>query len=222
MCRMNVPFAPRFLYRETIRNPASAEGKVIRQTGGCGAYAHVQLSVEPLPRGQGVELAWTAGNSIRPDLIASIEHGILETVGQGVWAGFEVTDIRINVTNGSYHDRDSNDGAFQEAAAAALKSAIHQADPVILEAVAFVVITIPKESMATTTGAVNARRGHIKRIDLHPVSISATVPVSEIPRLFSDVTGHTHGRAGFSTSAIRYDELSSTEIPPEDEWSSYT
>lgn len=222
MCRMNAPFAPRFLYRETIRNPASAEGRVIRQVGGCGNYAQVHLFVEPLPRGQGVELAWSAGNSIRPDLVSSVKHGILETIGEGVWAGFELTDIRINVTNGSYHDQDSNDSAFREAAAAALKSAIHQAAPVILEAVAFVVITIPEESMATTTGAVNARRGQVKRIDLHPVTISATVPVSEIPRLFSDVTGHTRGRASFSTSAIRYEDLSSTEIPPEDEWSSYT
>ena len=222
MSRMNAPFAPRFLYRETIRIPACAESKVIRQFGGRGLYAHVHLSVEPLPRGQGVELAWSAGNSIRTDLITPVQHGILETIGQGVWAGFEVTDIRINVTNGSYHAVDSNVGAFQQAAATALASAIHQAEPVILEAVVSVLITIPEESMATTTGAVTARRGQVKRIDLHPVTISATVPVSEIPRLFSDITGHTHGRAGFSASAIRYEELSATEIPPEDEWSSYT
>ena len=167
MCRMNAPFAPRFLYRETIRIPASAEGKVIRQFGGQGLYAHVQLFVEPLPRGQGVELAWSAGNSIRTDLITPVQHGILETIGQGVWAGFEVTDLRINVTNGSYHAADSN-----AAPSSRPRPRAHQrhspGQPVILEAVVSVLITIPEESMATTTGAVNARRGQVKRIDLHP------------------------------------------------------
>ena len=222
MCPMNEPFLSRFLFRETIRNPARAEGKIIRQSGGIGNYAHVKISVEPLARGRGLELIWSAGNAIRADYIASIEHGILETVGHGLWAGFEITDIRVNVTDGSYHDVDSNANAFREAAVDALTRSIRHADPVILEAVATVVISIPEEWQGKTIGAINERRGMVKEIDLHPLSISATVPVSEIPRLFSSVADYTQGRASFSASAIRYEDLSSTEIPPEDEWSSYT
>jgi elongation factor G len=223
MCPMNEPFLSRFLFRETIRNPASAEGKIIRQIGGIGNYAHVHLSVEPLPRGQGLELLWSAGNAIPPYFIESVEHGIMETIGHGLWAGFELTDIRVNVANGSYHDADSNASVFREAAVDALTRAIRQADPVILEAVATVVISIHSDEwQGMTIGAINARRGMVKKIDLHPLSISATVPVSEIPRLFSSVADYTQGRAGYSASAIRYEDLSSTEIPPEDEWSSYT
>ena len=132
----------KILFRETVQGSSSGEAKFVRQRGARSEYAHVRISVRPAERGRGAILEWNAGVNIPAHFSASVLRGIQDALRAGA-AGLEVTDINVSVDDGSYHDADSNDESFREAAHEAVLQAIQQAGPTILEAMSLVLITLP-------------------------------------------------------------------------------
>jgi elongation factor G len=176
----------RVIYLETVRKHAEAEGKYIRQTGGSGNYAHVRICVEPNEVGKGVEfINETKGGVIPQEYIKPVETGIREAMQGGVLAGHELVDVKVSLLDGSYHEVDSNQMAFQIAAAMAFKEAARKANPVVLEPVMAVKVKVREEFMGTFIHDLNSRRGRIEGITNHrgSVSIQAMVPLSETLRL---------------------------------------
>jgi elongation factor G len=176
---------PTVIYLETIRKPAEAEGKYIRHTGGVGDYAHVKIRIEPNESGKGFEFANDIeGGVISKQYIEPIELGIREALQGGVLAGYEIVDLKVTLFDGSFHDVDSNEMAFKIAGAMAFKEAARKANPVVLEPVMNVKITVREELMGMTIHDLNGRRGRIEGVahEGHSVSIRAIVPLSEILR----------------------------------------
>lgn len=173
---------PTVIYLETIRKPAEAEGKYIRQTGGSGNYAHVKLRIEP---GKGFEFTSDIKGGVVPQqFIEPIELGIREALQGGVLAGYEIVDVKVTLLDGSFHDFDSNEAAFRIAGAMALKEAARKANPVVLEPVMNVNVKVREEFMGTIMADLNGRRGRIEGIasEGHSFSIRAIVPLAEILR----------------------------------------
>jgi elongation factor G len=176
---------PRVIYLETVRKRAEAEGKYIRRTGGLGHYAHVRLRVEPNEPGRGFEfINQIQGGVVPKEYIKPIELGIREAMQGGVLAGHELVDLKVALFDGSFHELDSNEVAFQIAGAMALKEAARRATPVVLEPVMAAEITVREEFLGTFIGDLNSRRGRIEGISNHEgsVLIRALVPLSEILR----------------------------------------
>ncbi|MCS7227994.1 MAG: elongation factor G, partial [Endomicrobia bacterium] len=153
---------PKVPYKETVKKKAEAEGKYKRQSGGRGQYGHCFLRVEPLERGKGFEFVDEIfGGVIPKNYIPSVEKGVIEKMAEGVIAGYPVTDIKVTLYDGSYHEVDSSDMAFKIAARMALQKAVVEASPCILEPIMEVVIKIPEEYLGNVIGDINSRRGRI-------------------------------------------------------------
>jgi elongation factor G len=174
---------PRVIYLETVRKRAEAEGKYIRRTGGFGNYAHVKLRVEPNELGRGFEfINQIQGGVVPKEYIKPIELGIREAMQGGVLLGHELVDLKVALFDGSFHELDSNEMAFQIAGAMALKEAARRATPVVLEPVMAAEISVREEFLDRFIADLNSRRGRIEGIRNHEgsVLIRALVPLSEI------------------------------------------
>lgn len=201
---------PEVAYRETIRRSAEAEGKYIKQTGGRGQYGHAVITVEPLEAGKGFEFVnEVVGGAIPREYIPAIEKGIKERMETGVLAGYPVRDIRVTLTDGSYHDVDSNEMAFKIAGSMAFQDACKRADPVLLEPIMKVEVLVPQEFMGDVIGNLNGRRGKIHGMKVRAGSqvIDAAVPLSTMFGYSTDLRSRTQGRATYSMELDRYEQV---------------
>ncbi len=201
---------PQVAYRETIRSSAQAEGRFVRQTGGRGQYGHVWLRLEPLPPGGGfVFVNEIVGGAIPREYIPAVEKGAGEALEGGILAGFPLSDVRVALYDGSYHDVDSSELAFKIAGSMAVKAAGERAKPVLLEPVMSVEVVVPEEYMGDVIGDLNGRRGRIEGMELRGTTqiIRSSVPLSEMFGYATDLRSRTQGRGSFTMHYGRHDEV---------------
>ncbi len=201
---------PQVAYRETIRKPAAAQGRYVRQTGGRGQYGDVHLEVEPATPGEGVSFEnKIIGGTIPREFIPAIEKGVREALETGVLAGYPVVDVRVRLVDGSYHEVDSSEMAFKIAASMAFKEAARRAKPVLLEPVMDVEVVTPEEYMGAVVGDLNSRRGRIVAMEARGSSqvIRANVPLGQMFGYVTDLRSMTQGRATSTMQFARYEEV---------------
>ncbi len=201
---------PHVAYKETIRKPAKAEGKYIKQTGGRGQYGHVILEIEPLEPGSGFVFEdHIVGGVIPKEFIPSVEKGVREAMETGVLAGYPMVDIKVKLVDGSYHEVDSSDLAFKIAASMAFKEAASKANPVLLEPIMKVEVIVPEEYMGEVIGDLNARRGKIQNIGERKNAkvIDALVPLGEMFGYATTLRSLTQGRGTFTMQFSHYEEV---------------
>ncbi|MEV2792532.1 elongation factor G [Paenibacillus larvae] len=201
---------PQVAYRETFRASAKVEGKFVRQSGGRGQYGHCWVEFEPLEPGTGFQFeSKIVGGAIPREYIAPIQAGIEESMQNGVLAGYPVVDIKATVVDGSYHDVDSSEMAFKIAGSMALKAAKDKCQPVILEPMMKVELTVPEEYMGDVMGDLNSRRGRIEGMDNRAGAqiIRAKVPLSEMFGYSTTLRSRTQGRGVFSMELSHYEEV---------------
>ncbi len=201
---------PKVAYRETITSKGTAEGRHVRQSGGHGQYGVVNLEVEPLPRGEGFEFAdKIVGGVVPKQFIPAVEKGVRETLDQGVVAGYPVVDVRCSLVFGKYHPVDSNEAAFKTAGSIGFKAAFQQANPVLLEPVMHVEVTVPSDYAGDIMGDLNTRRARIGGMnpDGPNTVVEALVPQSEMLRYSTDLRSMTQGRGTYTMSFDHYDPV---------------
>ena len=202
---------PQVAYRETVRSKAKGEGRYIRQTGGSGQYGHCWVEMEPLPAGSG--FVWenkTVGGSIPKEYIPACEKGVREGLISGVLAGYPVVDIKVSLTEGSYHEVDSNENAFKQAGLMAFKAAMEKAGPLLKEPIMHVEVTTPEGNVGDVVGDMNSRRGRIEGMEpaMGGVTIvNAHVPLSEMFGYVTTLRSLTQGRAQPSVTPSHYEEV---------------
>ena len=204
---------PQVAYRETIRKAVEQEGKFIRQTGGRGQYGHVWLKVEPLSPGAGVEFAdGTKGGTVPREYVPAVEKGVREAFEGGVLAGYPLVDVKVTLTDGSYHDVDSSEIAFKIAGSMAAKEAAIKARPVILEPIMEVEVVAPEEFMGEVMGDINARRGRIQGTEARAGAqiITALVPLAQMFGYATDLRSKTQGRATYTMQFAHYEPAPAT------------
>jgi len=202
--------APKVPYLETIRGTASAEGKYRKQTGGRGQFGWCWVEVSSLPRGSGVEFEDAIfGGSIPRQFIPSVEKGMRDAAAKGIIAGYPVTDFKLKLYDGKYHDVDSSDLAFQIAGSLGFKAAAEKAGVILLEPIMNVEITVPDECMGDVTGDLNRRRGRLQGMEGHAGAqvIKATAPLAEMLRYAPDLNSLTSGRGLFTMEFSHYEEV---------------
>ncbi len=200
---------PQVAYRETIRKPAKAEEKYSRQTGGRGQYGHVVLEVEPNEPGAGFEfINKIVGGVIPKEYIPAVEKGVREALEGGILAGYELVDIKVTLTFGSYHEVDSSEMAFKIAGSIAFKEAARKASPVLLEPVMKVEVVTPEDYMGSVTGDLSSRRGRIEGMNSRPGTqiITAMVPLAAMFGYETDLRSMSQGRAASTMHFHRYEE----------------
>jgi elongation factor G len=201
---------PQVAYRETVRKKAEAQGRYVRQTGGRGQYGDVYLEVEPNEAGKGFEFEnKIIGGSIPREYIPAVEKGIREALDTGVLAGYPIVDVKVRLTDGSYHEVDSNEMAFKIAASMGFKEACRKAKPVLLEPVMDVEVVTPEEYMGAIVGDLNSRRGRIASMEARGSSqvIRATVPLGQMFGYATEMRSMTQGRATYTMQFARYEEV---------------
>jgi elongation factor G len=201
---------PQVAYRETIRKKAEAQGRYVRQTGGRGQYGDVYLEVEPNETGKGFEFEnKIVGGTIPREYIPAVEKGIKEALDTGVLAGYPIVDVKVRLTDGSYHDVDSSEMAFKIAASMGFKEACRRAKPVLLEPVMDVEVVTPEEYMGAIVGDLNSRRGRIASMEARGSSqvIRATVPLGQMFGYATEMRSMTQGRATYTMQFSRYEEV---------------
>jgi len=201
---------PQVAYRETIRKSAEAEGRHIKQTGGHGQYGHVKIRVEPLPTGGGFEFVnEITGGRVPREYINPTEVGIKEALEGGVLAGFPMSDLKVTLYDGSYHDVDSSEMAFKIAGSMAIKDAARKAKPVLLEPIMSVEVVVPEEYMGDVIGDLNSRRGRIEGMELRGTTqiIKSMVPLSEMFGYATELRSRTQGRGSFTMHFGKYEEV---------------
>jgi elongation factor G len=201
---------PQVAYRETIRGKAEADKKFAKQTGGHGQYAHVKIRVEPLPAGTGFEFENDiTGGKIPKEYIKPTEAGIVEALEGGVLAGYPMSDVKVTLYDGSFHEVDSSEIAFKIAGSMALKEAARKAKPVLLEPIMSVEVVVPEEYMGDVIGDINSRRGRIEGMELRGTTqiIKSLVPLSEMFGYATDIRSRTQGRGSFTMHFGKYEEI---------------
>ncbi len=201
---------PKVPYKETIRSTASAEGKHKKQTGGRGQYGLVQLRLEPLPRGQGFEFVdKIRGGAIPHNFIPAVEKGLKEAIQTGVLAGYPAIDFQAVLYDGKYHPVDSSEIAFKTAASLGFKKAMEEANPVLLEPVMKLAITVPEEFMGDVLGDLNSKRARVMGMEQSGglSVITAQAPLAEIQRYATDLRSITQGRGYFTMEFDHYEEV---------------
>jgi elongation factor G len=201
---------PQVAYRETIRKHAEAEGRHIKQTGGHGQYGHVKIRVEPLATGGGFEFVNDiTGGRVPREYINPTEVGIKEALEGGVLAGFPMSDLKVTLYDGSYHDVDSSEMAFKIAGSMAIKEAARKAKPVLLEPIMSVEVVVPEEYMGDVIGDLNSRRGRIEGMELRGTTqiIKSMVPLSEMFGYATELRSRTQGRGSFTMHFGKYEEV---------------
>ena len=206
---------PQVAYRETVKKPARAEGKFIRQSGGKGQYGHVVIELSPLAPGSGIEFAdETVGGSVPKEFIKAVEEGIRDAAKAGVVAGYELVDFRVALVDGSSHEVDSSEMAFKIAASMALKEAAQKAGATILEPVMAVEITCPDDYLGDVLGTVTSRRGSIKNMeDRKGIKVvDCDVPLSEMFGYATVLRSATQGRGNYTMQLSCYTEVPRSEF----------
>ncbi len=201
---------PKVPYKETIRSTTSAEGKYKKQTGGHGQYGVVQLRLEPLPRGQGFEFVdKIRGGAIPHNFIPAVEKGLKEAIQTGVLAGYPAIDFRAILYDGKYHPVDSSEMAFKIAASLGFKKAMEEANPVLLEPIMKLAITVPEGFMGDVLGDLNSKRARVMGMDQSGglSVITAQAPLAEIQRYATDLRSMTQGRGYFTMEFDHYEEV---------------
>jgi elongation factor G len=202
--------APQIAYRETITASAEGEGKFIRQSGGRGQYGHALVTVQPNEKGKGVEVEnKIVGGAIPKEYIPAVIDGIEEAIKSGVYAGYQVIDIKVQVTDGSFHEVDSNELAFKMAGIFALKDAFKKAKPILLEPIMKVEVTTPDEYQGDLLGDINRRRGTIIGIDAKAgqTVLNAQVPLAEMFGYATAIRSLSKGRASYSMEPLTFEQV---------------
>jgi elongation factor G len=202
--------APQIAYRETITKPAEGEGKFIRQSGGKGQYGHACITVAPNEKGKGVEVIdEIVGGTIPKEYIPAVIAGIEEAIKGGVYAGYQVIDIKVEVVDGSFHEVDSNELAFRMAGIFALKDAFKKAGPIILEPLMKVECTTPDEYQGDLLGDINRRRGTIVSIEAKngQTVLNAQVPLAEMFGYATAIRSLSKGRASYSMEPLTFAQV---------------
>jgi elongation factor G len=200
--------APKIPYRETVRGSASVQGRHKKQTGGHGQFGDCWIKLEPLARGEKFQFVNDIfGGAIPKQYIPAVEKGILEAAEQGFIAGYPVTDFKVTLYDGSYHDVDSSEMAFKLAGRKAFRAAMQQAKPALLEPIMQVEVETPTDFAGDLMSDFNGRRGRISGMDLkgNMQSIRAQVPMSEMLNYQNDLISKTQGRASFHMEFDHYD-----------------
>jgi elongation factor G len=201
---------PQVAYRETIRREAVGNGRFVRQTGGKGQYGHAVVRAEPNEKGAGYEfIDKIVGGTIPREYIKPIDMGIRETLDSGIYANVPMVDVKVTLIDGSYHEVDSSEMAFKIAGSMAIKDAVAKANPVVLEPMMRVEVTLPEEFMGDVIGDLNSRRGQIEGMDPRGSTqvIRASVPLAEMFGYATDLRSETQGRASYSMELSHYAEV---------------
>jgi len=201
---------PQVAYRETIRKPVEIEGKYVKQSGGKGQYGHVWLKIEPQPEGKGYEFVDAIKGGVVPrEFIPSVDKGCKDTMNSGVMAGYPVVDIKVTLFDGSYHDVDSSQIAFELAGSMAFKDGCRKASPVLLEPMMSVEVETPEDYAGTVMGDLSSRRGMVQGMDDMVgggKAIKAEVPLSEMFGYATTLRSLTQGRATYTMEFKHYSE----------------
>jgi elongation factor G len=202
---------PRVPYQETIRKPAKAHGRHKKQTGGRGQFGDCHIEIEPREPGSGFEfINAIKGGVIPTGFIPAVEKGVQEAMQEGVVAGYPVKDVSVRLYDGSYHTVDSSEMAFKVAGSQAMKHALEQAGPVLLEPIMVVTVNAPEDTVGDVIGDLNSRRG--RPLGMEPVGagmteIKAEVPMSEMLSYAPDLRSITGGQGEFTMEFERYEEV---------------
>ena len=201
---------PQVAYKETIRKEVEIEGKFVRQSGGRGQYGHVWLKLQPLEPGEGFKFEnKIVGGVIPKEYIKPVEEGIKEAALSGVLAGYPVIDFKAILFDGSFHDVDSSEMAFKIAGSMAFKDGAKKANPVILEPIMRVEITVPEEYVGDVIGDMNSRRGRMEGVEAQPgiQIIKGFIPLSEMFGYATTLRSKTQGRGTYSMEPSHYEEV---------------
>ena len=201
---------PQVAYRESITQPAEAQGKFVRQSGGSGQYGDVVLRIMPGEEGAGITFeSKIVGGAIPKEYIKPVEEGVREAATQGILGGYPMVDMHVEVFDGSYHEVDSSEVAFHVAGSMALKNAVAKAKPILLEPMEKVEITTPDEYLGDVMGDVSSRRGKIDGMNpkdgIHV--LNAFIPLSEMFGYATDLRSKTQGRATYSMQFDHYAQV---------------
>jgi elongation factor G len=204
---------PRVAYRETITRPVMKEDyRYVKQSGGKGMYGHVVFNIEPAERGNGVTFENKIyGGSIPISFIPAVEKGVMEAAEGGVLGGYPVTDIKVTLIDGSFHEVDSNDMAFRMAAILGFKEGFQRGAPVLLEPIMKIEVVVPEEYLGDVLGQINARRGEILGMEIRPGNAQAAkamVPLAEMFGYATELRSATQGRGVFSMEFDHYSPVS--------------
>ncbi|MGE5737335.1 MAG: elongation factor G [Betaproteobacteria bacterium] len=201
--------APQVAYREAIRKPVEVEGKFIKQSGGRGQYGHVWIKMEPQEPGKGFEFVDAIkGGTVPREYIPAVNKGLVETLPNGVLAGFPVVDVKVTLFDGSYHDVDSNENAFKMAASMAFKDGMRKANPALLEPMMAVEVETPEDFMGNVMGDLSSRRGIVQGMEDNPTGkvIKAEVPLAEMFGYSTTLRSLSQGRATYTMEFKHYSE----------------
>ena len=201
---------PQVAYKETIRKLADVDHKYARQSGGKGQYGHVKIKIEPNESGKGYEfINAIVGGAIPKEYIGPIDQGIQGAMQAGVLAGYPVVDVKVTLYDGSYHEVDSSEMAFHIAGSMAFKEAMHKANPVLLEPIMKVEVTMPEEYMGDVIGDLNSRRGRVEGMDDigGGKMVRAFVPLAEMFGYSTDLRSKTQGRGNYSMFFDKYEQV---------------
>ncbi len=202
--------SPKIPYRETIKGSTKVQGRYKKQSGGRGQFGDCFIEIKPLPRGTGYEfIDKVVGGSIPRQYIPAVDKGIQEAVKEGIYAGYPIVDVQVTLYDGSYHSVDSSEMAFKIAGSMAIKKAVAEAKPVILEPVMKVEITIPDETLGTVIGDLNAKRGKVQGMDQqgNNQQVTALVPMAEMLTYANQLHSFTAGRGVYTMEFSHYEEL---------------
>ena len=201
---------PQVAYKETLTRPADGEGRHVRQTGGRGQYGHVKIRVVPGQPGTGFEFVnEIVGGVVPREYVRPVEAGIRDAMTTGVLAGYPIEDVRVSLYDGSYHDVDSSEGAFQIAGVMAFRDAAQKAGAVLLEPVMRIEVVVPEEYMGDVISDLNSRRGKVRSMEARGGSqiVNARVPLAEMFGYATELRSRTQGRATYSMHFDRYEPV---------------
>jgi elongation factor G len=218
MEKMNRKFAvdvdlavPKVAYKETVRSTARVEHKHKKQSGGHGQYGHVWLEIGPMPRGAGFEFqAKVVGGSVPREYIPAVEKGVSKAMDEGVLAGFPVVDVKTTLVGGSTHPVDSSGICYEIAASHAFQKGIRAADPILLEPIMTLTVTVPDDAAGDVMGGMNGRRGRIQGMVPQgdgTTVIEAEVPQAEVLQYATDLRSQTHGQGTFTMTEARLEPV---------------
>ncbi|HXF09852.1 MAG TPA: elongation factor G, partial [Desulfuromonadaceae bacterium] len=209
--------APQIAYRETITKAAEGEGKFIRQSGGRGQYGHACIKISPNEKGKGIEVVdEIVGGAIPKEYVPAVIDGIEEAIKSGVYAGYQVIDLKAEVVDGSFHEVDSNELAFKMAGIFALKDAFKKAGPILLEPIMKVELTTPDEYQGDLIGDITRRRGMIVNIEAKQgqTVVNAQVPLAEMFGYATAIRSLSKGRASYSMEPLTFEQVPNSVLTP--------
>lgn len=202
-------------FTETITRPAKGEGRFVRQTGGRGQFGHAWLEIEPLPRGSGFEFVnKIVGGAIPREYIPAVEDGVREALESGGPQGFRLVDLRATLYDGSYHDVDSSEIAFRIAGSMALRAAVRDAAPLMLEPIMHVEVVVPESSLGDIIGDLSARRGRVEGLEAGAGThvVKAMVPLATMFGYVNTLRSLTQGRGTYSMEFALYEPVRSNRV----------